>query len=982
MTYYSEPTEVTGYALDTDDSFWEVCIPHATRNLVADPSFEGFSVPNIGSVITTDAMLGISCASSALSAGTQRVRIPFTTEVAGTHTVSAHVKLNASQASRPFNIQIRDSLGAVLSTKQITVAGTGKWIRIVLVSSQPLLATTSYFIEVNCSIQFVADCFQAEALPYATTYVDGDLGIYMPDAMNSYYWDGLQQNSTSVRLDNTRTGGKLVSLADYGFRTLGISGLGHVPIQREVERTTSGRNRPSSFSVTERPITITGNIYGNTFEEINKKRRKIIDLFSPLKLGELDDPILLRVRLNETEIPLDLMVRYADGLESEITNRHQQSLQIRLTAIENPYLSGNYNSKQFPALAQRNNVQAMVKNLETGEWTPYNYQVDMSASTGAYRGRINDLFLAPNGDLYACGSMTFLVHKLKVAADGENFSTPSFTYVGRFSSANNQSRLTFSSLAQTSLIASMDAVTNKMRVAQQKFIDGDLVYITGASTWETMEVIDNGISVSGGFEYTVNRNLDGGGADSWASGSNVQSNNGAEMMDATYILGELYIAVAGKLRVRTDGADYTCSVAVWRSSTNTWTGLLLADNSDPFVNGSVYSIAFFRNNLYIGGKFAFAISTTTYRALAGYEIINNTWFRPITFTNNNDEVNSLYVHSDMKLYIFGEWTLQNTGSSNRLISQSLGNLEIVSVLPSLVSASSGGPLYPTNVTQILFDNNNKINLLENLGQGAHALFSPGKEAPSLAAGLIVESGYSDWSYNYFAVQGISGTSQAISFMAKDANNNIYLSGPILNTDLVLQPNFPSFRNNLISRVWNRSGALSETPLDAYHQSTSLARRMYYPIQANHKSIAVASNMEGSNLYYAVPIEVVNDGSVPVQATLQISARCRFAGFWNWTTQEQLVLKEPISLINSGQRIVVFQKDNQFVYSYVLEAAVASSVTNAAPIPVPINPSGTTSNALMLRPGKNYVTLFFGKVSDAVNPSNNPQIVWRNQHGYM
>jgi len=98
----------------------------------------------------------------------------------------------------------------------------------------------------------------------------------------------------------------------------------------------------------------------------------------------------------------------------------------------------------------------------------------------------------------------------------------------------------------------------------------------------------------------------------------------------------------------------------------------------------------------------------------------------------------------MKLYIFGEWTSVFTGNSNRFISYDISNGTIVSVLPSLVSPASGGPMHPYSATEILFDKNNRVFLLEWLGQSAHARHSPGKEAPSISGALITDSGYSDW----------------------------------------------------------------------------------------------------------------------------------------------------------------------------------------------------------------------------------------------
>lgn len=428
MTYYREPNPVTGYSLDADNGFFQVCVPQATRNLILNPSFETGTHSNIQGTISSESMLGFYGLRSVVAGSSTRMYVTFTTEDAGTYTISNYIKKTINE-EKTFILELYDSTpSARFSRQSFVINKTNEWVRISSTINN-LLENTTYTIVCSSTGTdfFYADCFQAENLPYASTYVDGDLGIYLKDSQNAYYWEGLQNQSVSVRSQNTRTGGRLISLSEYGFRTTSVSGLGHVPIERNVSRSITGQNTVNSFFTGTRNISITGNIFGETFQELNRKRKDLISLFSPLASPVVDDQILMRIQLDESSDPFDLLVRYENGLEGEITNKHQQSFQISLSAIENSCLLGKYKTAVVPLLSTQNNIQAMTKNLETGEWTPYNYQTP----TGGARGDIKSIFLSPNGDLYACGTMSHSVHKLKVVAPGENtVVTTSATRVG------------------------------------------------------------------------------------------------------------------------------------------------------------------------------------------------------------------------------------------------------------------------------------------------------------------------------------------------------------------------------------------------------------------------------------------------------------------------------------------------------------------------------------------------------------------------
>ncbi len=417
MPYYREPDEVTGYALDVCESFWQVCVPHATRNLIHDPSFE-MSVDDDEHTIEQEGMMGAFAALTSTY-----VTRWFTAEESGAHTLSAYVRLASGQARRAVTISLRPvpNPAIVIATKTFTVEGDGKWHRIHVVG--PCTTTLQYLLYVESDVAFYTDCCQAEPGGTLTTYVDGDLGAYAPHQPSEYYWEGAAHASVSVRTARTRTGGKLVPLSDTGFRTTTLTGIGAAPLERPLVRSADGTQVARQALYGARELTLGGTIYGETFDQLAIRRRAINDLFST-RLFANDDPILLRVQLTDEGEPLDIYVRYVDGLAGEINNRHQQRFAMRLQAIEHTAFLGQYRSAVLPFPAEYMDVYVAVKDLETGEWNTWFY----GASP---QGMIHTLAFDAAGNLYAGGGMNKLVHLLtdSVTPNTEVGSNLSGSYV-------------------------------------------------------------------------------------------------------------------------------------------------------------------------------------------------------------------------------------------------------------------------------------------------------------------------------------------------------------------------------------------------------------------------------------------------------------------------------------------------------------------------------------------------------------------------
>lgn len=342
--FYQLPEEVTGYALDQGTSFWKVCVPEETINLLDDPSWE---------TETTD--LGSLIYMGARSKKTNDTLLTktFIATVTGAHTFSFYV---ANQDANFYDdVYVKIEGGVIGEEEQITIEkafptkGNHQWVRCEI--TFPCIAGGQYQVGISSysPARYIStDCWQVEAKPYATTYVDGDMGMWFPEAASEYYWTGLRHRSTSVRTNRTRTGGKLVSLEDYDFKTTSVIGLGATPIDIPFQQLLSGRIVPGQARYRQREFIIGGAMFGCSLDKLNFNRRALAALFRP-KVNNITEPVRLHVRFSEVDDEFQLFAYYLDGLEGNVTNVAQERLAIRLGTGEFPHYMNNFHGQELTA---------------------------------------------------------------------------------------------------------------------------------------------------------------------------------------------------------------------------------------------------------------------------------------------------------------------------------------------------------------------------------------------------------------------------------------------------------------------------------------------------------------------------------------------------------------------------------------------------------------------------------------------------------
>lgn len=341
------PDVVEGLILESGQGQFSVVVPEATQNLV----------PNPAPVLSTTGYTAVGGAIAQSTTKTRRnaysLRVAPTastsdgayfgtvTTVTGWNTFSLDFW---GYPNVPYKIYFATTGGALLGTATSFV-GEGLWRRPVVKLYETSGTTRRIYFTKNNSADtnyFYVDGLQVEAKDHDTTYADGDMTGFVPGQV-AYYWTGARYNSTSVRIEDTGSGGKIVYLTDYDFKLLGHTGLGMPEVNNIVfPYSLSDGEFYQTTKLPSRNFSIIGAISSTSKKDLDRKRNGLFQLFRPTRCTTRQ-PLIIRFQFCDefgnypSDVIFNLRCVYVGGLSTSATSHHQERVSIDFHSSD-PYI--------------------------------------------------------------------------------------------------------------------------------------------------------------------------------------------------------------------------------------------------------------------------------------------------------------------------------------------------------------------------------------------------------------------------------------------------------------------------------------------------------------------------------------------------------------------------------------------------------------------------------------------------------------------
>lgn len=606
-TYRSLPALPQPVVLD--DWRFSIVRPVGRTNLILNPSVEtnttGYTASGASIArSTTYAYHGAySLAITPTAATTDGVYYTTSALVSGsTYGISVKVK---GDAGRPYRVAVASNAGTVIQTQAFI--GTGFWQWVTLLHTATASATHRIYIAKNGGTQtsiFYMDGLQLELCAaneyFVTTYIDGDqLGLLGAVELPPFYWTGTPHASTSVRSGQTRAGGRVIPLSNYGYVVTNVQGLGMAPVQ---QITTPFAQLDGSQYLdtrkTDRGVTFSGRWLTRTpYDRQRKMAALMADLDRDLIATRQPLTILAEPLVDSKPIRAPLFIpalSYVDGLSGNLDGLPTGESIIAFTQYQ-PRINGGDSGSALTALSTPV-ASAVYQRNPSGQWAG-----TVNASDGGYPGVIvRTLAMGQSGILYAGGSFTTL------AITG--------TTVNRVAQFNGS--------AWAAMGTGMDAIVRSMAIAPNGnvYATGDFTTADGGAAarvamWNgtAWSALGSGLGAGGNaVAVAPNGDLYVGGAFTTAGGgaaNRIARWNGSAWsalgsgLDGS--VAALAFGLDGTLYVgggfTTAGGGAAVSIARWNPATSTWSAL------GAGTNGTVNALAVAPNGmLYAGGTFTTA----------------------------------------------------------------------------------------------------------------------------------------------------------------------------------------------------------------------------------------------------------------------------------------------------------------------------------------------------------------------------------------
>lgn len=385
-----------------------ILVPDGTTNYIKNPSlrFDTTGYTSVGSTLSRSlerarfglASLKIVTNGSAIGEGFY-YRLTWLSGIQSPLTASVYLR-----GAGKVRLRLVDVTGGNNYASKAISLNDSRWTRLDVSGRRSGGDDIRVYVETADStarvVTFYTDGLQLEPKEYPTTYCDGD--------QMDCYWNILQNGSISTRSPYTRAGGRWVELADCSrpesnlYMTV-LGGFGVAPISNNIQ---SYADAPGSFyqntKVLNRAITISFHVKspdlrGNrekSLRDLHALRKALFDIVRPDKTAGGQEFIL---EYQDGDFQVYVGARYEAGLEGEwdIRNRWKQSFPVRFLAVSPFIWDDNYETVALN-FKTRDTINYAIRRF-SGEWSGMN---------GGMNNLIYSMAIGKRGELIAVGAFT------------------------------------------------------------------------------------------------------------------------------------------------------------------------------------------------------------------------------------------------------------------------------------------------------------------------------------------------------------------------------------------------------------------------------------------------------------------------------------------------------------------------------------------------------------------------------------------------
>lgn len=403
------PPIESGYELDPFKPFFSFVLPTGVdkTNLLTNPSIElattGYSVVTAGTITRDSAQQEYGLYSLRCNPSSNVFDGCWTSTGATLNSGSLYFGSVFFLGSAGIKYQF-SFLNAAFTVVAVTFfTAIGQWQRVSVAYTAVATQTHYLYVQKNNTASiapFWTDGWQIEQ-DSLTTYIDGDQVGFVRNRAD-YYWNGSPHVSTSVRIGQSRHGGKIVPFADFGFHTSGILGLGMAGRINQLLPIARGGAFYQGSAVADRQFALTGMLYGQSLQDLQRKRKQIIDIIKDDVVAP-DQPLKILYQQTDEDgnvmTPTEEIVCIVDGdpLVGATNNLFGEAMALtfRLLSVYAAQELGE-NGASLSLTSSVANANAIIQRSSAGVWS--------ALGTGLAAGFPRSLLYGSDGKLYVGGN--------------------------------------------------------------------------------------------------------------------------------------------------------------------------------------------------------------------------------------------------------------------------------------------------------------------------------------------------------------------------------------------------------------------------------------------------------------------------------------------------------------------------------------------------------------------------------------------------